>query len=607
MKGLFVNTAKTVSVDKNKLSQFGKILGLATAGMIGVVIVGLAIINWFYTDKAWWGVIIGDVSVAGMTQDEMQTVLDSRLNNYIASEWPNKVYFEANQWLIEYDPNLFKFDLDVAIKTALNEGKTGSMLERLRASVELWQHGKRIPLPVTIQEKFKNDLSASISAQIDIDEVMPDLEIIDSASGSGVIIREGMDGKMFEKENFWSDYSTAMAYFDRLPTQLPIEVKSSRLSPEQEHQALARGNALLGKKLVLTFPENENDNQWELDDKALVEWLGLLTPYDQQAIENYLNEVGKAIGRPAQNAKFEFNKELNKVEEFVPAKDGLELNVELTLNTLLTQLEELQHLAQVEPVELVVNKTEPDITTAEVNNLGITELLGRGQSTYLGSIPGRVHNIALAASRISGTLVPPGEEFSYNRSVGDISTTTGFQTAYVIKDGRTELGDGGGVCQDSTTIFRAALDAGLPITERRGHSYRVGYYEQNAKPGLDATVYAPSTDFKFLNDTPSHVLVQVEADSAQKSLLVEIYGTSDGRVANIINHTVWDITPPLPDEYIDDPTLPQGQVKQVDWKAGGAKAKFDYVVKKGEEILYEKTFTTTYKPWSAKFLRGSGS
>ena len=217
-----------------------------------------------------------------------------------------------------------------------------------------------------------------------------------------------------------------------------------------------------------------------------------------------------------------------------------------------------------------------------------------------------MHNVGLSASRISGTLVAPGETFSFNNVVGEVTEATGYSQAYVIKSGRTVLDDGGGVCQTSTTLFRAVMEAGLPVVERRAHSYRVGYYEQNAKVGLDATVFSPTTDFKFVNDTPAHILVQSIVDSANRRLTIEIYGTSDGRKGQVVNHTVWDQTPPPPDVYQDDPSVPSGQVKQVDWSAWGAKVKFDYVVKRGGETIYSKTFYQVYQPWRAVFLRGTG-
>ena len=124
-----------------------------------------------------------------------------------------------------------------------------------------------------------------------------------------------------------------------------------------------------------------------------------------------------------------------------------------------------------------------------VNDLGVKELVGSGYSTYSGSIENRVFNVSHGASKINGVLIPPGETFSFNKTVGDITAATGFKQAYVIKSGRTVLDDGGGICQVSTTLFRAALNAGLPIVNRTAHAYRVGYYEQGFPPGIDATIY----------------------------------------------------------------------------------------------------------------------
>jgi vancomycin resistance protein YoaR len=257
-------------------------------------------------------------------------------------------------------------------------------------------------------------------------------------------------------------------------------------------------------------------------------------------------------------------------------------------------------------LEVPVDRTPPDVTTDKVNNLGINELIGKGKSTFYHSISSRVHNIALAASRINGVLVKPGDVFSFNEALGDVSQFTGYEQAYIISGGKTILGDGGGVCQVSTTLFRAVLNAGLPIYERQAHAYRVGYYEQDSPPGIDATVYSPSPDFKFKNDTPANILIVAKTNAKGYSLTFEIYGTSDGRTSSISKPAVSDLTPPPEDSYQDDPTLPAGTIKQVDFKAWGAKVAFNYVVKRGGQTIYKKTFISNYRPWQAVYLRGTG-
>ena len=212
----------------------------------------------------------------------------------------------------------------------------------------------------------------------------------------------------------------------------------------------------------------------------------------------------------------------------------------------------------------------------------------------------------MAASRINGTLVKPGETFSFNNALGDVSQFTGYRQAYIISGGKTILGDGGGVCQVSTTLFRALLNGGLPINERTAHAYRVGYYEQNSPPGLDATVYGPTPDLKFTNDTPGHILITAKADSKNLSLVFELYGTSDGRKSTISNPVVSNITPALPTVYQDDPTLPMGKTKQIDYAAAGARVTFNYSVERNGENIYKKTFVSNYRPWAAVYLKGTG-
>lgn len=344
---------------------------------------------------------------------------------------------------------------------------------------------------------------------------------------------------------------------------------------------------------------------------ALLAWrLGInlnpLFSWEKRILAETLEMLEHEINIPAENALFEFMN--GRVTAFKLAKSGRALDKQL----LTKRFEEQLLRIAAEPgqdttivFDLPVNEVKPTISDAK-NNYGITELIGRGESWFKGSIPGRVHNVALGASRINGILIVPGETFSFNQAIGDISAATGYKQAYVIKSGRTVLDDGGGICQVSTTLFRAALNTGLPITERHAHSYRVGYYEQGGwKPGFDATVYAPSYDLKIQNNTQHHILVQAKADTANTHLIIELYGTKDNRTIELTDARLWEARPAPPDLIQDDPTLPNGQMRQVDWANPGIKAAFDYKVTRNGETLSEKNFFSNYVPWQAVYLRGT--
>jgi len=296
-----------------------------------------------------------------------------------------------------------------------------------------------------------------------------------------------------------------------------------------------------------------------------------------------------------------------RVTVFRPSKDGQTADIEELKSQMSSKF--LTVVSSLKPgtivIQIPVNVLKPKITTDKANNLGIKELLASGTSLFQHSITNRIYNISLASTRLNGILVAPNEVFSFGKALGDISSFTGYLKAYVIQSGKTVLGDGGGVCQVSTTFFRALLNAGLPIIERTAHAYRVGYYEQDSPPGLDATVFVPSVDLKFKNDTGNYILIQTYIDPNVQRLTFELYGTKDGREVNIGKPVVINEVPPPPDVYQDDPTLPKGQIKQVDFAAWGAKVYFTRQVTKNGKIIISDKFDSDFRPWQAIYLRGT--
>lgn len=330
----------------------------------------------------------------------------------------------------------------------------------------------------------------------------------------------------------------------------------------------------------------------------------VLPSYDARVIEDYLTYLEDKYNKPAENALFKF--EDGKVTAFKIEKNGLRIKKEkarIDFDEALKNIIAENKNDTTIPIEKEIIK--PEITLSSSNDFGIVEKIGEGKSDYSGSIPERVHNVILAASKFNGVLIPKNHTFSFNETVGDISASTGYKPAYVIKNGRTVLGDGGGVCQVSTTLFRAALNSGLPITERTAHAYRVHYYENDGKPGYDATVFGPTVDLKFRNDTPAYILIQTEVLEDQNLLIFNLYGKKDERKVTLSEAKVWDIVPPPPPAYQDDPTLKRGVTKQVDWPAWGAKAIFHYKVENKGQVGEDRDFFSNFRPWQAVYLVGT--
>jgi len=319
--------------------------------------------------------------------------------------------------------------------------------------------------------------------------------------------------------------------------------------------------------------------------------------YDQLKLYDFLHSINNQVYIAPVDALFEFQN--GKVTTFRSAKPGRGLNFDKILVLLKNQLANNppHHIKINLPIEII----PPQISQA--NNLGIIELIGSGTSSFAGSPASRIYNIDLASFKLHGLLIPPGETFSFNEKIGTISAQTGYKQAYIIKEGKTILDDGGGVCQVSTTLYRAILYSGLPVIERRPHAYRVGYYEPPV--GLDATVYQPSPDLKFKNNTPAHILIQRAIDYNTATFSFHFYGTNDGRITTIKGPFITSQTPAPPPIYQDDPSLAKGETKQIDQPHPGAKAYFQRIVTRADKILINETVHSNYIPWPAVYLRGT--
>ena len=327
--------------------------------------------------------------------------------------------------------------------------------------------------------------------------------------------------------------------------------------------------------------------------------------FSQDKLTVSLKPFASSIDKAPVEALFQF--ENGRVTAFRPSINGQTIDTQALDNKIFSYLRLLllTNKSQTITISIPIKIVKPQLTTDKVNNLGIKELIGTGTSLFQDSIDSRIYNVELAASRLNGVLIAPGETFSFDRALGDVSAFTGYKQAYIISGGHTILGGGGGVCQVSTTFFRALLNAGLPITERHAHDYRVGYYEEDSPPGFDATVYVPTVDLKFQNTTGHYILVQSVVDPNTLRLTFYLYGTLDGRQVSITQPVITNQIPAPPPLYQDDPTLPKGVVKQTDFSANGATVIFSRTVTQNGKTIIAETYRSVYQPWQAVYLRGT--
>ncbi len=564
---------------------------------VSVVVLGLIVYQVRFWHKIYPNVHVASVALGDHTLAQAQQTLARNLN------LPSiNLFWGTSNWQIPTSSFDLQYNPALTAQNAYLLGRSATPWYNLKTQITLLRN-KVVLTPNFALDENKIILSlAPIEAQINIPVNEPQIQIIDNQ----VEVSPGENGQVVDERALLEKIKRSLAQVDANPIEIPVRKIEPKLSENQVQNLKTTAEKLMRKSIDLKL----GSQTWSISGNQIVAWIdpsassGQTIAWKQTEIESWITELASSIDRPATNARFRYSGSA-KVEEFSPAQEGLAVGQKELVQLILGELSKIESTQNTTSLTIPVSKTPASIQTSEVNNLGIKELVARGESDYSGSIPNRIFNLHKAAQSMNGVLVAPGEVFSFNKYVGDISAEGGYKQAYVIKQGRTVLGDGGGVCQVSTTMFRAALNAGLPIVSRTAHAYRVHYYENHSEPGFDATIFTPNVDFKFKNDTTAYLLIQTSFDEAHNKLFFDLYGTKDNRVVTLSKARVWDVAPPPPALYQDDPTLAVGVVKQIDFPAWGAKTAFDYKVTRDGQTLQQQTFYSNYAPWQAVYLRGT--
>lgn len=378
-------------------------------------------------------------------------------------------------------------------------------------------------------------------------------KIVPSEDGNNFLLAENrsnilsalsnMDGNVsfrtaVSKANVTTDEATQLLELANNATSKDIVVKTTKDDQVIPTQDLR--NWLQLSSASNSLVASNSDYLWVNDAKY-----GFFNP---AKVNDWIDTLAKKVNQKAVNARLTISE--GKATIFTPSQVGQELDT----NDL---AQKIQDAATGEKtVTANIATTQPDVTEGTLNNLGINELVSSGWSDFRGSPPNRLHNLTVGASKFNGVLIKPGEEFSFNKTLGPVDASTGYLPELVILENKTVPQYGGGMCQVSSTAFRAALNAGLPILERLNHAYPVQYY----KPyGVDATIYLPKPDLVFTNDTDHYILIQTYIQGTQ--LHFDFYGTKPARTvkfsgnkdANGAVEAVEKVNPTLYDQDVRGP------------------------------------------------------
>jgi vancomycin resistance protein YoaR len=562
----------------------------------------LYLLDRSYAGKIYPNVSIRGVEVGELTPDGARTALQQRFAPFLAQ--PVTLAYGDHVWTPTLAELGVRLELDEAVDGAYSAGRGNGFLENMGEAYAVYREGLELPLHLTVDQTAMQAYLMGRVAEVEQPAVDAELELngtristAPSATGQQVLVAETLH-----------EITAAIQDLDPQTIALRTRELQPRLSDEAVQAAQSEINRLLAGPITLNVPGADEPFLWPLDDLARLVRVervagdstdSLAVTLDTEQVRQKIVALADATEVRGKLPRVNWNG--GNLEIFKDGTSGTRIDEaraeELTLAALAAP-------ASARTIELPLRDVPSPVTAANLGQLGINEQLSVGRSDFSGSAAYRVTNIQAGMTLLHGILVPPGEEFSFNKSVGEINEANGFVEGYAIVQNLTQLEWGGGICQDSTTIFRAAFWAGLPITERWGHSFYISWYDRYAfgdagnGPGMDATIFTGALDFKFLNDTGNWLLVQTYVNRGQSLAEVRIYGTDDGRTVTLVGPTTTDRVPaPTNPVYVPEPSRPRGSPRQSDTARGGMTIDFGRIVERDGQVIEQRSFETRFKPW----------
>jgi vancomycin resistance protein YoaR len=592
----------------------GIVLVFFTGSLLVALFLSLVLYQLVFLNRVYIGVSTMGVELGGMTRTQAEMAIASRADDYLS--FPVTLRYGDKLWTMNARQAGATLDVVAAVDQAFAVGRHHYLLSDLAQQWAALRYGVQIE-PTIRYDTGPANMSLTQIAQA-IDRPARDAQLLIHANLTLDVIPAQM-GLTVDV-----DATRAVLHrqaLDRNAAPVDLVVRETPPAVTEVEEARRLAGALLSGPMILTFSPDEKDtpigdgvHEWKLEPAQLADMVIVteevradgvgrvwLAP-DLDKWAAYLNQVAPEIDRPVRNARFEIDPASGLLTVLQPSQEGWSLDVPQALTMIAALPTQPTHR-----IELPVTITPPAVPMEEGYNMGFTDVVAESTTYFKGSSEARVRNIRAAAEKFHGIVVPPGAVFSFNKYLGPVTAEAGFEDSLVIWGDRTAVGIGGGVCQVSTTAFRAAFFGGFEIAERWAHGYRVSWYETGTGPGLDATIYTPDVDFKFRNDTDHYLLIQTYTDPVDGTLTFRFYGTPSGRLVTMEGPFEENVVPHGPPVYQEDSTLPKGTTRQVEWAKDGVDVTVRRTVTEGDVVIHQDTFFSRYRPWRAVYLTGTGT
>ncbi|MBI4092943.1 MAG: VanW family protein [Candidatus Kerfeldbacteria bacterium] len=570
----------------------------AVAGVLAALLAVDATVRRAYAGKILPGVRIGDQNVGGTLPAAALEDVRNRMNALdgegLTLQFGDKKiilgFTLADQSGLGLTTDVLEYDPDGSVKTAASFGRSGSPLidgiNRLRSLVSSVSLAPRY----TLDRDDLNQALHSILSGYEQPVREPGFEL--NKNGAVKVIAPSA-GRIFNYDSISVEVEDRLRRLSSQPLSIDLVSASTDVTAAQAEQLLPEVKEVVAAG-ALTMRAGEE--KLTVKPAQFMDWLqpqfqkngAAELGVSREKLKAYLISILPTVNLPPKDAKFLL--ENGKVKEVQSSSSGSELDLDAALATIAQALPKKSM-----DVTLTMRIVAAQATAENIQNLGIVELVAEGRTNFAGSPVNRRHNIKIGDDLLNGLLIKPGAEFSLIKAIGPVDATLGYRQELVIKENRTIPEFGGGLCQIGTTMFRLVLNAGLPIVERKNHSYRVRYYEPPV--GMDATIYEPKPDFRFKNDYAGYLLLQTRIEG--DDLIFEFWGKKDGRTVDLSKPRVFNVVSPPEQLTIETTDLKPGETKCTEKAHVGSDAEFTYTVRYADGRTEQETFKSHYKPWRA--------
>lgn len=507
-------------------------------GLVAVVVIALLGLFGFvavYSNKILPGVSVNGVYAGGLTKQGAIEAVKTETANFEGQQIP----VQYNQTTLRVPVSGLGVNYDeAAAQAALDYGRTGSLGKRLGIYARSIL-GRR----ATIERfSYNDDSLLPFLDQVDADVASPVANAALSFDGGQVSVKPSQPGKRVDRGRLVQLVNERLGQMDDSEIKAPVYL----ITPSIDETSLAAAKHQADTFVAGPLTATAQAVSQSIDQSAILSWIDVsaagyrtdmvtdwLKAYYDDPNENlvsltlskpkvglFVQQLAAKVNREPKNAGLSMSGGKLIVES--PSKDGLKVDETKATDLIIAALAKP---SAERTVPLPTANTKAAVNEGNLDTLGLKELIGQGFSTFPGSSSARLTNVRVGQAIYDGLLIKPGEVFSFGAALGDVGPAQGYQPSLVIIGNKEEKQYGGGLCQVSSTLYRAALTAGLPIMQRTNHAFAINefYTAPYGVPGVDATIYYPQVDLKFKNDTPGYILIQTRM--AGTTLTFDLYGT----------------------------------------------------------------------------------